>query len=326
MKGENRVKNTNKQKLSPDIILKNYWNNKEQFADLFNAVLFQGKPLIKPEELEEQDTEETIIQRHRGYVESLKVTRDVIKIQKISTVYGVQFVLLGLENQEHIHYAMPLRVMGYDYGTYKKKYDENAKKFKAKNGIDEHEFLSRMKKTDKFPAVITLVIYYGEKKWDGARTLHEMLDIPEKLKSYVNDYKIHLIEACQCPLALQNKNNQDLFQLLGILLNRELSKKDAMEKAIQYAQVRKTEQKVIMTVASAVNAKINYDKIQGDDCMCTLFDEIAAEGRLEGEIKQLILMCQEFGISDVQILERLQKEKNLSLEKAQEYFEVFRKK
>jgi hypothetical protein len=26
------------QDLKPDIILKNYWSNKEQFADLFNAV------------------------------------------------------------------------------------------------------------------------------------------------------------------------------------------------------------------------------------------------------------------------------------------------
>ena len=30
------------QDLKPDIVLKNYWRNNEQFADLFNAVLFQG--------------------------------------------------------------------------------------------------------------------------------------------------------------------------------------------------------------------------------------------------------------------------------------------
>ena len=31
---------------------------------------------------------------------------------------------LGLESHEHIHYAMPLRIMGYDYTTYKKQYVE----------------------------------------------------------------------------------------------------------------------------------------------------------------------------------------------------------
>ena len=31
-----------KQDLKPDTVLKNYWNNNDQFADLFNAVLFQS--------------------------------------------------------------------------------------------------------------------------------------------------------------------------------------------------------------------------------------------------------------------------------------------
>jgi len=35
---------------------------------------------------------------------------------------------IGLECQEHIHYAMPMRVMGYDYAAYKKQYDSNAQK------------------------------------------------------------------------------------------------------------------------------------------------------------------------------------------------------
>lgn len=36
------------QDLKPDTVLKNYWNDNEQFADLFNAVLFDGKQVIKP--------------------------------------------------------------------------------------------------------------------------------------------------------------------------------------------------------------------------------------------------------------------------------------
>ena len=47
-----------KQILKPDIVLKNYWNNNDQFSDLFNAVLFGGEQLIKAEELEDMDTEE----------------------------------------------------------------------------------------------------------------------------------------------------------------------------------------------------------------------------------------------------------------------------
>ena len=60
----------NIQKLKPDTILKNYWSNNEQFADLFNAVLFDGKQMIKPDELEEMDTEESTILEHREYADS----------------------------------------------------------------------------------------------------------------------------------------------------------------------------------------------------------------------------------------------------------------
>ena len=146
-----------KQDLKPDIVLKNYWSNNEQFADLFNAVLFDGKQIIQPDELEDVDTEESTILEHKDYAESIKASRDNIKIQKKSTVYGVQFVLLGLESQEHIHYAMPMRIMGYDYGSYKKQYDSNAKKYQNAEGLDEDEFLSKMKKTDKLIPVITVV-------------------------------------------------------------------------------------------------------------------------------------------------------------------------
>ena len=103
--------------------------------------------------------------------------------------------MLGMESQEHIHYAMPMRIMGYDYGTYKKQYDSNAKKYQTAKGLEEDEYLSGMKKTDRFIPVITMVVYYGEKPWDGAVSLHGMLNIPEEMKAFVNDYKNLLVEA-----------------------------------------------------------------------------------------------------------------------------------
>ena len=65
-----------------------------------------------------------------------------------------QFVILGMENQGHIHYAMPMRVMGYDYGFYKKQYDSNAKRYKTAEGLSEDEYLSKMRETDKLIPVI----------------------------------------------------------------------------------------------------------------------------------------------------------------------------
>lgn len=124
----------------PDVVLKKYWENKEQFSDFFNAVLFDGKTVIRPEELEDLDTDESSILEHKNYAETLKASRDNIVICKKSTRYGINFVMLGMESQEHIHYAMPMRIMGYDYGAYKKQYDNNAVKYKNGKGLSSDEF------------------------------------------------------------------------------------------------------------------------------------------------------------------------------------------
>lgn len=122
------------QKLKPDTILKNYWRSNERFADFFNAVLFEGKQVIRPEELEDADTDESSILEHGKYAETIQASRDNIKIRKRAKNYGAEFVMLGMEHQEHIHYAMPVRVMGYDYSIYKKQYDSNALKYKKVDG------------------------------------------------------------------------------------------------------------------------------------------------------------------------------------------------
>lgn len=309
--------------LKPDTVLKNYWSDNEQFADIFNAVLFKGKQIIKAEELEDVDTEESSLLEHRDYVESIKASRDNIKVSKRSTAFRVELVMLGMESQEHIHYAMPMRVMGYDYGTYKKQYDNNAKKYKASKGMEEDEYLSRMKKTDRFMPVITIVVYYGEKPWDGALSLHGMLDIPSEMESFVNDYRMLLVEARQNDLIFHNINNRAFFHMLKVILDKSIPRDEAKKKVIDYAREHNVDKKVIMTVAGAANCRIDYHALsmKGDIDMCTLFDEIAKEG----EVKGIIETGLDFGLSENDILERLQRKLNLSLQMAQEYLRMFGK-
>ncbi len=324
------------QDLKPDTVLKNYWNDNEQFADLFNAVLFEGRQVIRPEELEDVDTEESSVLEHRDYAESIRVSRDSIKVSKRSTVYGVDLVMLGMESQSHIHYGMPIRVMGYDYGTYKKQYDSNARRYQKRDGLEEDEYLSRMKRTDKFIPVVTIVVYYGEKPWDGAVSLHGMLDIPEEMKQFVNDYKMMLVEARQNNLSFHNMNNVYFFNMLQMVLDKSIPKNESKEKVIKYAREHGIDKTVIMTVAGATNCKINYNALaeKGDADMCTLFEEIAreseakgkAEGIAEGKAEGIIETGYDFGLSENDILERLQNKLKVSLQTAQEYLEMFGKR
>ena len=312
------------QDVKPDTVLKNYWNNNEQFADLFNAILFGGEQVISPDELEDADTEESSILEHREYAESIKASRDSIKICKKSLTHGVEFVMLGLESQEHIHYAMPMRVMGYDYGTYKKQYDSNAKKYQTKNGMTDDEYLSRMKQADRFTPVITVVVYYGDNPWDGATTLHGMLNIPDKMKPFVNDYKMLLVEARQNDLIFHNMTNIAFFDMLKVVLDKSITKNEAKEKVIKYAIEHNVNKTVVMTVAGATNRKIDYHALskKGDVTMCTLFDEIEKEGMIKG-IQALIESLQEMEIPYNKTQNQLMVKFSLSEDTAQEYMDKF---
>ncbi len=311
------------QDLRPDTVLKNYWSDNEQFADIFNAVLFEGKQVIRPEELEDVDTEESSVLEHKDYAESIRASRDNIKVSKKSTAYGVELVMLGMESQRHVHYAMPMRVMGYDYGTYKKQYDSNAKKYQTVKGLEDDEYLSRMKKTDRFMPVITMVVYYGEKPWDGAVSLHGMLNIPEEMRAFVNDYKLLLVEARENSLMLHNVKNVAFFNMMKLILDKSLPRDEAREKVIDYAREHRVDKSVIMTVAGATNCMIDYNALtkKGDFDMCTLFEEIAKENEAKGIVETGF----DFGLSENDILKRLQEKLNLSLQMAQEYVKMFGK-
>ena len=317
-------------------MLKNYWNGNEEFADLFNAVLFGGSQIIRANELENEDTEASAVLAHRNHMQGIRAARDNIKIMKKSTAYGVRLVLLGLESQELIHYAMPLRVMGYDYAIYKKQYDNNARQYKKQSvqqavELDEHEFLSKMKKTDRLMPVVTIVIYYGEKVWDAATSLHGILNIPTELTPYVNDYRMLLVEARQNNLYFHNGNNQDLFNLFGILLDQNKTKRDRKAKAIEYTKEHEVSDTILKTVAGAANCIIDFDvlKQEGGNSMWSVFEETAKEGEARGEVRGeargIIDTCHDFGLPDEDILKKLQDKMNISLQTAQEYLRMFEK-
>lgn len=191
-----------------------------------------------------------------------------------------------------------------------------------------------MRKTDRLVPVITVVVYYGERPWDGAVTLHEMLDMPKEVEQYVNDYRIVLVEARKNELAFHNENNIDLFHLLEIILDKSLPGNEIRKRAIQYSEKRKPDKSVVMAVAGATNTKIDYSAFEkGDGRVCTLFEEIAKEsenkgreeGREEGRAEGIIKMGLRFQFSENGILDALQNELGVPLAEAQEYFRRFGK-
>ena len=86
----------------------------------------------------------------------------------------VKIAILGLENQTNPDKDMPFRIIGYDGAAYRSQLlDENSK--------------------GRCP-VLSIVLYFGESRWSGPRSIKEMVEIPEGLEEYVNDYKLHIFE------------------------------------------------------------------------------------------------------------------------------------
>jgi hypothetical protein len=82
-----------------------------------------------------------------------------------------------------------------------------------------------------------------------------------------------------------------------------------------------------MTVAGAANCKIDYNAFdrKGDADMCTVFEAERKDGIIEGKAEGIIAMGDEFGLSESDILSKLQEKLNISSQKAQEYLQQFGK-
>ena len=111
------------------------------------------------------------------------------------------YVILGVENQMEVHYAMPVRNMVYDALQYDKQVamiaaaNRRNKRFSSGTMRNNGEFLSGFLRTDKIFPVITLTLYFGTEPWDGPLSLREMYDINDsKLLDFVPDYRVQLIQ------------------------------------------------------------------------------------------------------------------------------------
>lgn len=129
-----------------------YFNNNERFADMCNVVLFQGRQVVKAEELEEADAD--VI--HVSDRVAKKILAD--KVRKWRGQYICMFVL---ENQHYVDYRMVLRNMLTEALSYDKQYKKKRTEHQKKKDLKGDEKLSGISKNDKFIPVIAIVVYFG---------------------------------------------------------------------------------------------------------------------------------------------------------------------
>ena len=308
-----------------DIVTKEYMRENAIFADAFNYLIYGGKKEIDPAGLTEVDTATSAV----GKKDALQKYRDVLKAAVIKQDEKMSYVLLGVENQTDVHYAMPVRnaIYALQYGKQVSDiaagHRRSQKDYSGKTG---GEYLSGFLKEDHIKPVITLVIHFGAEEWDGPLSLHEMMPIRDmEILSYVENYRIHLIDPAKLTEEELNKFSTSMREVMGyIKYSNNKEKLLDFLRTDTHKSIEMNAARVIKTITKTP-IKISEEK-EGIE-MCQAIEELIAESEARGEVRGkaegMIEMCLEMNIPKKGIIKRLQDKLNISMQQADEYFRMY---
>jgi len=268
-----------------DTITKNYMQDKTIFADAFNFLLYDGEQVIKPEQLKPIDTASLVLPYgDNGQVLPLQKFRDVLKVATAMEDDNFAYLILGIENQSELHFAMPVKNMLYDAIQYSKQVEAAAKAHRKNNDTSKStgEFLSGFYRTDKLLPVITLTVYFGPDEWDAPKDLHSMLKVESDLLKFIDNYHLHLIAPAEIKKSDFSKFHSELSQVMKYIKYSK-DKKTFMENVGEDEDY----QNVSKETADVINAVTGYDMNivpdeRGRVNMCDAIKGIKEDARNEG--------------------------------------------
>lgn len=228
------------------------------FADIANGLLFQGEKVISEEELEE-------CQPRSYYKASGKIREIERDTSKLWRNGNIRIAFIGYENQTEADPDMPLRIIGYDGAEYRVQ-------------------LTKENDTESRYPVITLVLYFGyTKPWDKPKRLLDRLNIPEKLKPYVSDYKINLFEIAYLSRKQVNLFKSD-FRVVADYFVQKREKGDYVPETQELKHVQETLQLLsVMTGDHRFEETFNDNNAEGrPHNMCDVLDRIENRGIKQG--------------------------------------------
>ena len=171
-----------------DKIMMEFLENNAYFVDFFNAYFFDGERVLKPENCMELDSEMND--------SNMDIEKHVDVIRKYND--GNLYSAFIIENQSYVDASMVVRAATYEYVAY----DRMLKKLK------------KNKAKEKLSMVHILVFYTGEKPWNAANKLSQLVEMDERFESYFHDYQMNLIEITGN--TSYNFNEEDVYNLFYI--------------------------------------------------------------------------------------------------------------
>ena len=282
-----------------DVALKSLFKSKVRFADLFNGVLCNGGQVISADELQQTGNEDVMI------VEDITGKEVVVERYRDTVMTwndDCNLVVLAVENQDKIHYAMLVRNMLYDALSYtgqmRDVWNNIPEEDKPKRFSDE--FFSRFRKNDKLYPIVTLVVYYGDLEvWDGNVDIHQMFgdqmneQTARFLKKYAANYKVNLVNFAE--IEDINVFKTDLREFSGMIKYRKDEKKMKEFLMSNEASMSRIDLEMSRVMEFMLGVKFGEKHIVEENGkkvinVCKAFEDHMLRGKIEGKIEQLIEM------------------------------------
>ena len=167
-----------------DLASKKLERRPDIYADIINALLYEGKQVLRPQDLQPASVE-SIYEGESGTLRNQY--NDVSKYEMCQGKIKLQYTL---ENQTTPDYKMLFRKVGYEGAIYREEYDGGG----------------------TYP-LITIVLYWGEEKWHPSPDMHDYFrkrEIHEKARQYIDNAQLHVYSMRNLPKEIRKEFRSDM--------------------------------------------------------------------------------------------------------------------
>lgn len=174
-----------------DLAAKQLECSPEVFADIINALVYEGEQIIEAADLRAAPTE-SLYPAKTGMLRNQynDVSKYEIKEGRIAMQYT-------LENQSSPDYRILLRKAGYEGAIYRQQYDGG----------------------DTYPT-ITLVLYWGDIRWRTGSNLHRFFGrkkIHSMARKYIDNISLHMYSMKHLPKEIRQRFKSDMRVVVDYL-------------------------------------------------------------------------------------------------------------